>query len=127
MHHIVPQEHGGEHSRRNCVCLCSTCHRKLHDGLLRIEGDADGDLTFFDAYGALLSASPTDEATHVGSSGLSPEADRVLRLMGERGGWHADMLCEATGFTVAQVACATLELELAGQVRSTLSGFQRCG
>ena len=49
-----------------------------------------------------------------------------MQVMGSRGGWHTDMLCEASGLTIAQIACALLDLELAGQVRRTASGFQRC-
>jgi len=132
VHHVVPQELGGEHSRRNCVCLCSTCHGKLHQGLIRLEGDADGELAFFDASvvareGRAARARRSGERMpHGGSSHLSPSAERLTRVMGERGGWHVDLLCEASGLGAAQVACALLELELAGVARRTTGGYQRC-
>ena len=56
VHHIAPRADGGEHSRGNCVCLCTTHHSLLHEGRLRIKGDADGALTFHDATGAPLSS-----------------------------------------------------------------------
>jgi hypothetical protein len=55
VHHITFQSEGGEHSRSNVVCLCTTHHGLLHDGHLRIEGDAEGELSFRDETGALLS------------------------------------------------------------------------
>ena len=56
VHHIAPRGEGGEHSRRNCVCLCTTHHARLHEGHLRIEGDAEGELLFHDATGASVSS-----------------------------------------------------------------------
>ena len=56
VHHITSRADGGEHSRGNCVCLCTTHHSLLHEGRLRIEGDADGELMFHDAAGAPLSS-----------------------------------------------------------------------
>ena len=67
-----------------------------------------------------------EEMTHGGSSALSPEAERLRRAMGERGGWHADPLCAAVGLSAAEVACALVELELAGEARNTADGYQRC-
>jgi hypothetical protein len=69
VHHIAPRSEGGEHSRSNCVCLCTTHHTRLHDGHLRIEGDAEGELMFHDATGALLT-SPA--ASHVGTATAAP-------------------------------------------------------
>ena len=75
VHHIESRSEGGEHSRSNCVCLCTTHHARLHDGHLRIEGDAEGELMFHDATGALLTSpvpshvgTPT-VASHVGTGG----------------------------------------------------------
>ena len=42
IHHIRPFSRGGAHSEQNLVLLCSGHHRLLHDGLLAIEGDANG-------------------------------------------------------------------------------------
>jgi hypothetical protein len=65
VHHIAPRSEGGEHSRKNCVCLCTTHHARLHEGRLRIEGDAEGELLFHDATGAPLFA---PVASHVGTT-----------------------------------------------------------
>ena len=40
MHHIVPREAGGEHIAGNLCLLCTAHHRAVHDGRLRIEGEA---------------------------------------------------------------------------------------
>jgi len=71
VHHIIFQSEGGEHSRSNCLCLCTTHHALLHDGRLRIEGDAEGELTFRDATGAPLS-SPV--ASHLGRAAVGTAA-----------------------------------------------------
>jgi hypothetical protein len=49
VHHLVARSEGGEHSRRNCITLCSTHHRRLHEGKLVITGDADAEAVFQDA------------------------------------------------------------------------------
>src|SRR5262249_23517562 len=76
VHHIEERAHGGAHSRRNCLCLCDTHHRRLHEGELVIKGDPEGVIEFRDASGELLvgplSTSPLESAmTHSGSPTLS--------------------------------------------------------
>ncbi|MBI4704607.1 MAG: hypothetical protein HY744_26180 [Deltaproteobacteria bacterium] len=132
VHHIRPQALGGEHSRAGCVCLCSTHHALLHEGKLRIEGDADGELRFYDAAGVLLVdplAGGAGPMTQGGSwpGALSAEASAVLGAMGGRGGWHTDGLCQATGLPAGAVSAALLELELGGQVRRTAWGYEAAG
>jgi hypothetical protein len=46
VHHLVSCSEGDEHSRRNCITLCSTHHRRLHQGKLQITGDADAEPVF---------------------------------------------------------------------------------
>ncbi len=75
VHHITFQSEGGEHSRSNCVCLCTTHHGLLHDGHLRIEGDAEGELSFREKTGALLSP---PVVSHSGTSGFSVAASRGM-------------------------------------------------
>src|SRR5688572_25161843 len=41
VHHLIPQASGGAHSRANCIVLCTTHHRLLHEGKLRIIGDTE--------------------------------------------------------------------------------------
>ncbi len=71
VHHIALRSEGGEHSRSNCVCLCTTHHSLLHDGRLRIEGDAEGELVFRDATGAPLASAV---ASHLGSAAVGTAA-----------------------------------------------------
>ncbi len=138
VHHITFQSEGGEHSRRNCVCLCTTHHALLHEGRLRIDGDAEGELMFHDATGAPISvavasqrgtAAVTGMASApvasqrgtagvgmAGSAGAGEEAAVLLALMGGRGGWSLDALVEASGLRVGAVQGALLGLELDGRV-----------
>jgi hypothetical protein len=81
VHHLVPRSEGGEHSRRNCITLCSTHHRRLHEGNLLITGDADAKPVFQDAANQTVASfgepgdMPTSqrrEHTSDGGSALSP-------------------------------------------------------
>jgi hypothetical protein len=56
VHHLVPRSEGGEHSRRNCITVCSTHHRRLHEGKLLITGDADAKPFFEDAANQTLAS-----------------------------------------------------------------------
>lgn len=33
VHHILPISKGGTHSRDNLMCLCRSCHNKIHTGM----------------------------------------------------------------------------------------------
>jgi len=37
-HRIIPEEKGGKYTNSNCVCICVSCHRKHHSGLIDIKG-----------------------------------------------------------------------------------------
>lgn len=37
-HRITPGSEGGKYTKHNTVCLCSNCHRKVHAGLITIDG-----------------------------------------------------------------------------------------
>jgi hypothetical protein len=129
VHHIALRSEDGEHSRNNCLCLCTTHHGLLHDGRLRIEGDAEGEPMFYDEAGApiglpshggtsaVAAASPS-VASHGGTSavaGTGHQAATLLALMGRRGGWSVDALVDASGLGVDEVHLALLELELDGR------------
>jgi predicted Rossmann fold nucleotide-binding protein DprA/Smf involved in DNA uptake len=129
VHHIVERARGGVHSRKNCLCLCGTHHRMLHERQLVITGDPEGAIEFFDGAGRRLADAgrPEGAVTHCGSSGdaapmVSAEARRVLATMGARGGWSSDDLCEATGLPAATVGSTLIFCELAGQVRRDEAG-----
>lgn len=52
MHHIEWRVDGGGHDLGNMVVLCCAHHRAVHRGLLRIERDSTGELTFLRANGS---------------------------------------------------------------------------
>ena len=123
VHPIAPRAEGGEHSRGNCCCLCTTHHGLLHDGHLRIEGDADGQLAFHDEAGE-ASAWPgaAGGASHSGTSvPHGGDAATLLALMGRRGGGSTDALVEASGLGVSAIVVALLGLELDGRVQRDTS------
>jgi hypothetical protein len=128
VHHLTERVRGGIHSRKNCLCLCNTHHRMLHERQLVITGDPEGAIDFFDAAGRKL-AQPGghDALTQGGSSSgaapmLSDDGGRLLATMGARGGWSADDLCEATGLPARTVASTLIFCELAGRVRRDDAG-----
>jgi 5-methylcytosine-specific restriction endonuclease McrA len=38
VHRIIPEEKGGRYEESNCVCICVSCHRKHHSGIIEIKG-----------------------------------------------------------------------------------------
>lgn len=133
VHHLESRETGGVHSRKNLCCLCSTCHRKLHRGELVIQGDADGELSFYDATGKPMGPTPRRAP-----SPSAPEDDprgslldasshaaetRLIAVMGHRGAWHADTLVQATGLDVPEISRALLMLELEGHIVRDFAGL----
>jgi hypothetical protein len=64
IHHLVFVSQHGKTLRVNLLSLCSRCHRNVHRGFLKIEGDAEGGLIFRDANGRdLESAYATEVAS----------------------------------------------------------------
>ena len=51
LHHLVPHSKNGPTIDLNLIGLCSSCHRNVHDGSLRIFLQPDGKLHFTDAEG----------------------------------------------------------------------------
>ena len=54
VHHIVFHYLGGPTLPRNLVCLCSRCHKNVHEGSLVVKGSAPGELRFLDRSGKPL-------------------------------------------------------------------------
>jgi hypothetical protein len=120
VHHITSQADGGAHSRGNCVVLCTTHHRLLHEGKLVVTGDADGELEVRDSSGI-----PIGERVEGTTQGGSSPAECLLRVMGSRGGWSTDELVESSGLPAGTVSSALLMLELEGKVRGREMVFER--
>jgi hypothetical protein len=142
------QSRGGEHSRRNCLVLCTTHHELLHDGKLTVTGNADHELSFCDASGRPIVAAATHfelardvelHATQRGSlrdvgpyaievepsvEGSLVSATRLLEVIGRRGGWTTDALIESSGFPAREVAAMLTWLELDGKVRNRAGAFE---
>jgi hypothetical protein len=129
VHHIEPKGVGGAHSRRKCTCVCTTCHSAIHAGELRVTGDAEGELRWWDAEGRELGrrgpersaggAEAQAEAETETEAEATAETDAetaVMAVMGDRGGWTLDALVEATGITARAVSAALTDLELSGKV-----------
>ena len=36
-HRIIPEKKGGKYKEDNCVCICVSCHRKHHSGIISIK------------------------------------------------------------------------------------------
>ena len=51
VHHVVFYGRGGKTIPGNLVVLCSRCHKNVHEGNLRIEGQAPDELRFLDRQG----------------------------------------------------------------------------
>ncbi len=94
VHHLTFQSEGGEHSRRNCLCLCTTHHSLLHDGRLRIEGDAEGELVFRDGTGAPLSP---PVASHLGNAAVGTGVVPVGSHVGTGAVWTPAVGTPAVG------------------------------
>lgn len=54
IHHIAPYSEGGPTAPENLICLCSGCHRNLHDGHLKITPTDTGRFIFTDEHGRNL-------------------------------------------------------------------------
>jgi hypothetical protein len=126
VHHIHPRELGGAHARSNCITLCTGCHDRVHDGRLRIEGDADGEPVFRGAGGERLDwvGMGVTPGGHEVEPPLPEEAQRLLDVMGARGGWLMDTLSEASRLSVPQVSAGVLALELSGRIRKGAHGYE---
>ncbi len=54
LHHLHEYAQGGATSPDNLLCLCSGCHRNLHQGALKISESPDGKLLYTDSAGRRL-------------------------------------------------------------------------
>jgi hypothetical protein len=97
----------------------STRERVRIGRALRIEGSAEGSLTWYDRYGV---EQGTEEPRREAISGLSEDAVEVLRAMGGRGGFTVDGLCRQRDVPVSKVMRGLGGLEATGKVRRGLIG-----
>ncbi len=149
VHHLIPQARGGAHSRANCIVLCGTHHRLLHEGKLHVSGDAEGQLEVVDESGApieerkrwagFVSGTHVDatesrdkrefvdstlEPSSAATQGGLPASRRLLQVMAHRGGWTVDALVDASGLSASTVSSTLLFLQLEGHVRNRDSLFE---
>jgi predicted Rossmann fold nucleotide-binding protein DprA/Smf involved in DNA uptake len=66
----------------------------------------------------------TTEDRRGAESGVSEVASKLSLVMGNRGGWHPDLLCKAAGVSISEVSCGLLELELCGRIRAGVYGYE---
>ena len=125
VHHIIARSEGGEHSRSNCLVLCTTHHHLLHDGKLELSGDAEGELCFRHAEGHPVHPG-IDETTTQGESSSRGAAARLLHAIGRRGGWSLDALIEKLELPAHVVASALTRLELGGNIRYRDFAYHPC-
>jgi hypothetical protein len=130
VHHIVAQADGGDHARSNCLVLCTTHHRLLHEGQLQLSGDVEAELEFRDGAGrrfagdtATPNAAVFDEVTQGGSCASQDVGTRLMSVIGRRGGWTLDELCEKSGLSAREINQALIPLVLGGRLRRTEVGF----
>jgi hypothetical protein len=95
----------------------------LHEGMLRIEGDADSELVFYDGGGGRIEIETTSQGGTALGTNVGAEPRTLLEVMGKRGGWSVDALVEASGLETAMVQMALVELELGGCVQSDSFGY----
>jgi hypothetical protein len=76
VHHIKDRLHGGRNVRDNLCLLCNVHHAMVHDGILAIECDADGELVFRTRDGRILGDARGE---------VSDETWRWLEVMATRG------------------------------------------
>ena len=86
LHHVIPRGAGGSHVPSNLISQCGFCHRKVHDGLLRITGTAPDHLVF---ERFPFRSDPVDEPLATGSSDLDDNCAHVGRFSEPDAGFQA--------------------------------------
>jgi len=76
VHHLQLRSERGGHDPSNLACLCGAHHHRLHEGFLLVEGDAERELTFRHADGAVYGSGA--EAQVVSVQGAAYGALRQL-------------------------------------------------
>jgi len=54
-HHVILRSEGGATQIANEVALCESCHSRVHEGLLQVNGDTSEGLEWLDSDGEILS------------------------------------------------------------------------
>lgn len=94
VHHIVFRSKRGSHDTANLTSLCKHCHGLLHEGLLKIEGEAPNSLIMTDRHGRELQG-------QVQFTGPKIHFDRVGG--GPRGPGQPEQVAVATGRDLSQL------------------------
>jgi hypothetical protein len=75
------------------------------------------------ANGAQSGATASDRMTQRGSCELPSHAQTLLAIMGHRGHWDTERLCEASQLSVPQVQVALFELQMARRVTADMGVY----
>src|SRR6185503_17503392 len=74
-HHIEHRASGGRTEPKNLMTLCRPCHALVHEGLVRISGEAPNGLVITDKEGNPIGSAPRrDEGVRIVMSGRSGAA-----------------------------------------------------
>ena len=80
-------------------------------------------MLFYDRDGQRIASPLASQGGTPSAIVASAEATALLTLIGGRGGWSVDALCEASGLPVRAVVVALGQLELAGRVQGDPFGY----
>ncbi len=88
LHHVHEYSQGGETTPGNLICLCSGCHRNIHQGILKITESLDGELIYTNSEGQRLDRQVDLELAdwldvHFGWSGEELDSHQAKLWQGE--------------------------------------------
>ena len=88
LHHLNEYSQGGETAPSNLICLCSGCHRNVHQGVLKITESPEGELLYTNSEGRRLDQQIDLELAdwldlHLGWSGVELDSHQAKLWQGE--------------------------------------------
>ena len=88
LHHLHEYAQGGETTPDNLICLCSGCHRNVHQGSLKISEDEKGAVVYTNSEGARLDTQADLELAnwldrHLGWNGEELDSHQAKQWQGE--------------------------------------------
>jgi hypothetical protein len=83
VHHLVHFADGGATNAENCIQLCPFHHRLVHEGGWRIEGNANGVLTFISPRGKCFADEPEPAPAVIWHPHAGLDDQRIATAFGE--------------------------------------------